>query len=369
MTKKKIIHITSAHPINDIRIYHKQCLSLKKKYEVSLFVADGLGNKIEKGINIHDIGIFKSRILRIFLSSFKFYFYFKKNRINADLYHFHDPELLFLGILLKIKKKKVVFDAHEHLIDQLKSKYYLNTIFKIILSFVIYNCERIFFRRFDAVVAATPFIKKYYQSINCKKVMNVNNYPKIDYFNKKKNFNKNYRKKICYIGSVSYERGLKEMIQAMYYVKSPIKLIIAGSFHQGDIKKLIIKSPKIEYIKSLSRKEIKKFVSNCFIGLSMLNNDPNHKKAQPNKVYEYMASGIPFVAHGSDVVKDLVKRFKCGIVIKKMNPKLIAKSIDYLYENISISKVMGKNGFNAVKKKFNWKFEEKKLLDMYESLF
>ena len=106
MTKKKIIHITSAHPRNDIRIFHKQCLSLKKKYDVSLIVADGLGNKIDRGINIYDIGIFRLRALRIILSSLKIFFYIKKNNIAADLYHFHDPELFFLGILLKIKKRK-----------------------------------------------------------------------------------------------------------------------------------------------------------------------------------------------------------------------------------------------------------------------
>ena len=59
--KKSIVHLTSAHPRFDIRIYQKECLSLSEKYNVSLIVADGQGSKNVSGINILDVGKPKSR--------------------------------------------------------------------------------------------------------------------------------------------------------------------------------------------------------------------------------------------------------------------------------------------------------------------
>ena len=35
-------------------------------------------------------------------------------RANADIYHFHDAELLLLGVVLWLRGKKVIYDVHEH---------------------------------------------------------------------------------------------------------------------------------------------------------------------------------------------------------------------------------------------------------------
>ena len=50
--KIKVCHLTSVHPRNDVRIFHKQCKGLSKYYEISLIVADNLGDSIEDDIKI-----------------------------------------------------------------------------------------------------------------------------------------------------------------------------------------------------------------------------------------------------------------------------------------------------------------------------
>ena len=109
MKKRKICHVTSVHPADDIRIFHKECGSLSNAgYEVYL-VAPEILNHIRNGIQI--IGVLNkpvSRLQRILFYTKRVY----KNAlwVNADIYHLHDPELLLYALLLKKKGKIVIFD-------------------------------------------------------------------------------------------------------------------------------------------------------------------------------------------------------------------------------------------------------------------
>ena len=54
--------------------------------------------------------------------------------INADIYHFHDPELISVGYKLIKKGKKVVYDVHEDVPRQILNKYYLSPFIRKIIA-------------------------------------------------------------------------------------------------------------------------------------------------------------------------------------------------------------------------------------------
>lgn len=96
----RVVHLTSAHPRDDIRIFHKECRSLTGAgHEVTLVVADGLGDDTRDGVRIVDVGRSRGRWDRIFRAT-------KRVRdraigLDKDIYHLHDPELLPVARVLK----------------------------------------------------------------------------------------------------------------------------------------------------------------------------------------------------------------------------------------------------------------------------
>lgn len=108
----KVCHMTSAHDPEDIRIFHKECVSLAKAgYDVYLVQP---GDSYEKN-GVHLVGLSAPAQGRMehFLHSAK-NAYKKALEVDADIYHLHDPELLGYGLKLKRRGKKVTFDSHEH---------------------------------------------------------------------------------------------------------------------------------------------------------------------------------------------------------------------------------------------------------------
>ena len=109
---KKVCHLTTVHPRYDNRIFHKECKSLTNNgYDTILLVADGGKVEITEKVKIIGLKSTKNILRRLMIQPLTFFI--QSIRQKADLYHFHDPELIFTGLLLRIAGKKVVYDIHE----------------------------------------------------------------------------------------------------------------------------------------------------------------------------------------------------------------------------------------------------------------
>ena len=140
--KIKITHLTSVHPRYDTRIFIKECCSLAKikGYEVNLIVADGLGDEKNNSVQIVDVGKLQGRINRIFKTTRNIFI--KAIELDSDIYHLHDPELIPVGLKLKKLGKKVIFDIHENVAEQIKDKEYLNFYVRNFFSFIYAKYEK-----------------------------------------------------------------------------------------------------------------------------------------------------------------------------------------------------------------------------------
>ncbi|KRB91445.1 glycosyltransferase [Noviherbaspirillum sp. Root189] len=363
-----IVHMTSAHPRYDTRIFVKQCRSLSAHgHRVTLIVADGKGDEEKDGVHILDVGRVKGRIRRMLHSAWKVYA--KARSLGADLYHLHDPELIPYALKLKSLDKPVIFDSHEDVPKQLLGKPYLGPFALRALSEVFALYEAYASRRIDGIVAATPFIRDKFQGYQCRTV-DVNNFPIPDELGDALPTT-HKRREVCYVGGLSAVRGIREMVRANESLQSGVRLNLVGAFADTGLKQEVSTYAgwaMVNELGYLDRVGVRDVLSRSIVGLVTLHAVPNHLDSQPNKMFEYMSAGIPVIASDFPLWRSILENNDCGICVDPRNPLAIAEAIDYLATYPDVAQRMGANGRAMVENRYNWAVEEKKLFRFYASL-
>jgi glycosyltransferase involved in cell wall biosynthesis len=362
-----VCHITTIHPERDVRIFHKECKSLAKAgYDVKLIVVNG-DSFIEDGVEVVGVpGKYSGRLQRFSKApkaALK-----KALEINADIYHFHDPEFLPSALKLKKNGKKVVYDVHEDVPRQILSKYWIPKPVRKLISVLVEKFENRIARKLDFIVTATPFIRERFLVLN-KNTIDINNFPVYSTETEIPEW-ESRKQEICYIGSLTEVRGIKEMVNAFANLKN-VSLNLAGKYSPEEFREDLVNTEGWKKVKEygfINRKQAKEIMDKSQVGLVTLYPIINYIDSLPVKMFEYMGAGIPVIASDFPLWKDILEANDCGICVDPLNPKKISDAIKYLIENPGKAKQMGLNGKKLVEEKYNWQIEEAKLIKLYNNL-
>jgi len=364
--RQGVAHLTSVHPRYDTRIFVKECSSLSGEgYDVTLIVADGRGDEVKNGIDIVDVGKAGGRVSRMVSIVYRIYRYAVET--DAEICHLHDPELLWIAPLLKRHGKRVVYDSHEDLPKLVMAKYYIPSSVRRVLARFAEIVEGIFVSSVDAVVSPTPSITKRFERMG-KRVSQVANYPSLAEISGDFPWEKRGRS-VCYIGAIARSRGIEEMVEAIG--GTDIVLELGGDFRPASLRDEISGLPGWANVKEhgyIGRDEVVEILGRSKIGLVVLHPLESYRESIPVKMFEYFAAGMPVIASDFPFWRDMLDGCECIRFVDPSDVDGLKKAIEEILDDDEKARIMGENGAEIVKERFNWDIEFSNLIECYEKI-
>lgn len=373
----RVCKLTNVHSPLDPRIYYKQAMSLAEAgYEVTIIGPGAPELAGERGgVRIETIPRARSlsqrllNIVRLLKRSL---------RANADIYHFHDAELLLLGVVLWLRGKKVIYDVHEHFPQVAHVRPWVPDGLRRPLSILVDAGEQWLSRCLSAVVGV---VEEQGSRFERRPFAAVKNYPRMELFAGNGRSASGMGCELVHVGSLSTERGgifLLEIMRVLGQTHPAVRLLSQGKFHSANIEKLFLQ--KLEEYGLEERvvcrsdpvpyEQLGELIRESRVGLipgqvSLKNLRP----FVPTKLFEYLACGIPVVASALPSIRAFHAEADWGILVEPADARAHARAIGFLLDHPAVAREKGERGQIMVEDRFNWAGEAQKLLALYDRVF
>ncbi|MGH6913215.1 MAG: glycosyltransferase family 4 protein [Geminicoccales bacterium] len=365
----RVAHLTSVHDIDDGRIFLKECRALTAAgFDVTLIGPSPTNRQIDS-VRILGVPGANGRLRR--MTSTTWHVLARAVSCGAKVCHFHDPELIPIGFLLKLLGRRVIYDVHEDCPRDILTKSWVHPTIKRPLAAAVTLVEAAAGRVFDGIVTATPTIAARFPAA---KTITVANFPMLEEFRAVAETVYDERPfQVCYVGHLSKVRGLFDMIDAAGQVRGGAaqSLLLAGAFGSaGEEAQGRARAgwQQVDYLGWIDRAGIARLMANARAGLVVLHPNRCFIDAYPIKMFEYMAAGLPVVASDFPLYREILDDGRCGRLISPADPAALARAIEWIFGHPDEAREMGEHGRRRIERLYTWQGEREKLVSFYRRL-
>jgi glycosyltransferase involved in cell wall biosynthesis len=370
---KMKVCILTFHPALDARVFYKEARTLAKGGYNVVIIGHHPAEEYIGGVKIIPLLRYQSRFKRMTKTAWILFRMALKEK--ADVYHFHDPELIPLCLALKLLGKKVIYDMHEYYSEVLP----MRTRVKIGRRFIRFATnillERIPFMFFDLIVFPTYSLEKEFDIPH--KSLTVVNFPNIDSIEDTGDSIKWEQRKydIIHTGTISPPRmefmlkvalELNKTTENFSWVFLGISRNTINWTRENCDEEFLARH--IVMIESVPYLEALKYVKNSRIGFNYHPLEKRFLVAIPMKVFEYMIMSEAVVTTALPELKKCLDG-NIAVLVDSQKPADYSKAIKSLLGNPLPASEMGVRARKIVIEKLNWEASEAgKLLNVYHNL-
>lgn len=367
----RVCHITTVHGPFDDRIFFKQCRSLAAAGFDTHLVAPVEQETGEDGVRIHPVAVPSSRLLRPVVGAWRAFR--TARRLKAALYQVHDPELLWVALLLKKRGNRVVYDMHESMRGHILTKTWLGPTWMRKLASRLYGWfEDLAIRKLDHVLVVVESMRAdilKYHPAQAEKVTVLRNLPVVALIDRSLQvLPKDPAFTLIYVGGLSRIRGIKEVVQALEQVPG-VRLKLLGPWSDDAYRAECTALPAWAQVQDLGQVRmdaVYDHIRAADAGLCLLYPVHNYMISLPIKTFEYMACGLPMLLSDFPFWQETFGPY--AWFTDARDPGAIASAIRAAQADAEGRVRKGREGRATVLAQYSWESESRILVDLYRSI-
>lgn len=361
----KVIHLSSVHPAIDNRIFFKECMSLAKAGHSVSLIAQYPSDFERDGVKVVALKKPTNRFTRILLLVPQCGY--KAIKAKPDIIHYHDPELIPVGLLARLFGIHAIYDVHEDSVTSILDKKYLGW-FRYPAAKLVGWIESIAIKFNSIIIAEKSYEGRFPSAVK------VLNYP-VQQATVRSEMGHVSCKRVLFVGVVGKVRGALQHAN-LVNLHPDIHVHIVGRISDSMRETIIAQAGEnAERLHILGSDDLVPFEQITEIysqggwlaGLAIFPKSPDHYGKELTKFFEYMAAGIPILCSNFPVWKMLIEDQGCGICVDPDDYRSITYGLNRLVEQPALVEEMGKAGLRLAKK-YSWGTQETNLIEMYDSI-
>ena len=364
--KTTVLHLTTVHPITDVRIYQRECRSIAahSNYKVMLAGPGDLPSHPEcelislpRPCQTRTLRFLQSQLIAIKVGL----------KYRPDIMHLHDPELLFYGLIIsKVFKQKIIWDAHEDYLALVLggTKPWIPTRIQVsvanLLSWLLEQVNN----SYAGIIGATDHICSLYSNPN---TVLVGNEARVsDFQDATPNLSSN---QVLFIGAQNDSSLFLEVVKAVSELKS-VRLAVAGPRTNERLwaEAEVVLGDRLIGLGYLSPQGLVEAISNSAIGMVTYKFQDYQQTSSPTKFFEFAAAGLPVVGTPIAPVSKLIKASNSGVSTQDFSSKSISNSLRYALSDQNRLEFWSQNAKKWTAQNNRWDESESALLGLYSKL-
>ena len=258
--------------------------------------------------------------------------YYRNHHNEIDVVYLHDYYSTFVGLLFPSYSNNQIFiyDAHELILPMPKQNLTLRE------RFFVYAEKRIL-RKVNLIIQANKereqIFKGKYPFAKTSNVLNITKYSieegrTID----------NNKVVLVYQGNISEDRHLSFFIDAIAKMEDKYSLLMIGSGpnlndYRRKVEEMCLGN-RVTFTGRLSNVDMMTKLKSCSIGIiSYPFTNYNNIYCSPNKIFEYAAMSLPFIATEQPFIREVQDNYGIGRTFKEGNIQSFIDNIQIIVDN------------------------------------